>query len=45
MLNRVPLHSLGGSKFLRSMIGAPILSSKLCDGMPGGSNEFKNSVG
>ena len=41
----VPLQSLGASKFLRSIIGEPTLSIKLCDGIPGGSSELRNSVG
>ena len=42
---RVPLHSLGASRFLESIIGAPTLRIKLWEGIPGGSKELRNSVG
>ena len=41
----VPLHSRGGFIFLRRMIGEPIFKHKICGGIPGRSNEFKNSIG
>jgi hypothetical protein len=38
----VPLHSLGGSRFLNSSIGEPTFKVKLCGGIPGGSKELRN---
>ena len=37
-VRRVSLHSLGGSKFLRSMTAVSTLRIKLCCGNPGGCN-------
>jgi hypothetical protein len=45
MTNRVPLHKRGGFKLRSKITGDPTFSYKLCGGMPGKSNEFKNSVG
>ena len=44
-LSLVPLHSLGASRFRRSIIGEPTLSNKLCGGIPEGSRELRNSMG
>jgi hypothetical protein len=44
MTNRVPLHKRGGFKLQSKITGDPTYSCKLCGGMPGKSNEFKNSV-
>jgi hypothetical protein len=42
----VPLHSpVDGSRLRNSIIGAPILSSNLCEGMPLISKVLKNSEG
>lgn len=42
---RVPVLSFGGSMFRNRIVGTPILSWRLCGGIPGGFKEFRNSVG
>ncbi|KAF0701554.1 Uncharacterized protein FWK35_00026820 [Aphis craccivora] len=42
--NRVPLHNLGGFRFRNIIVIDPTFSCKLYGGVPGTSNEFKNSV-
>jgi hypothetical protein len=43
--NLVPLHSFGAFKFRSKIIDEPTFKFKQCGGIPGGSNEFKNSTG
>jgi hypothetical protein len=45
MTNRVPLHNRDGFKLRSKITGDPTFSYKLCGGLPGKSNEFKNSIG
>jgi len=37
--------SHGGSMFRRRMMGTPNFNIRMCGGIPGKSNELKNSVG
>jgi hypothetical protein len=43
--NLVPLHSFGAFKFRSKIIDEPTFKFKKCGGIPGGSNEFKDSTG
>ena len=44
-MRRVPLHNIGGSRFLRSITGTPSLRISSWGGQPDGVSEFRNSVG
>ena len=43
--SQVPLHIRGGLMLRRGIMGIPILSDNICCGIPGISNELKNSIG
>ena len=44
-ISRVPLHSFGYERFCKSTTGVPIFNRRKWGGVPGGSSEFKNSIG
>jgi len=41
---RVPLHNLGGFKFVNNITGIPNFNVNLCGGKPVGHKEFKNRI-
>ena len=43
--SQVPLHIRGELMLWRKIMGIPILSDNICCGIPGMSNELKNSIG
>ena len=45
MISHVPLHNFGAFEFRSKIIGETIFRHKFCGGIPGKSNEFKNSTG
>lgn len=45
MVNLVPLHNFGAFKLRIRITSDPTFNVSTCGGIPGGSNEFKNSVG
>jgi len=44
VLNLVPLHNFDAFRFLKRIIGVPILKLSLYGGSPDGFKEFKNSI-
>lgn len=40
MIQRIPLHNLGGFKLSNRIIGEPIFNRRLCGGLPGISRQF-----